>query len=37
MHLTPVQQWMEIASIYLEGKAEIWFEEFILGSNYLAK
>ena len=31
----PVQQWVEVASMYLEGKSEIWFEGILLGNNDL--
>jgi hypothetical protein len=31
LNATPWQQWVEIASLYLEGKAEIWFEGYMCG------
>lgn len=31
----PGQQWVEVASMYLEGKSEIWFEGILLGTNDL--
>jgi len=36
MHFTPVNKWVEITSLYLEGKTEIWYEEFFLRGNDLA-
>jgi len=36
MHFTPVKKWVEITSLYLEGKTEIWYEEFLLRGNDLA-
>jgi hypothetical protein len=35
LHFTPVHQWVEIASLYLEGKAEVWFEGFLVGDHDL--
>jgi len=29
LNTTPFQQWVELASLYLEGKAEIWFEGYM--------
>jgi len=31
INATPLQQWVEIASLYLEGKAKIWFEGYMCG------
>jgi len=31
LNSTPFQQWVELASLYLEGKAEIWFEGYMCG------
>jgi len=31
LNLTPFQQWVELASLYLEGKTEIWFEGYVCG------
>jgi hypothetical protein len=31
LNTTPFQQWVELASLYLEGKAEIWFEGYMCG------
>lgn len=33
--ITPVHQWVEIASLFLEGKAEVWFEGFLVGDHDL--
>jgi hypothetical protein len=32
----PVQQWVELASLYLDGKAKIWFEGFLYAGENLA-
>jgi hypothetical protein len=31
LNTTPFQRWVELASLYLEGKAEIWFEGYMCG------
>jgi hypothetical protein len=28
-------QWVEIASLYMEGKTEIWYESLLVGGNDL--
>lgn len=32
----PVQQWVKLASLYLDGKAEIWCKGFLYGGENLA-
>jgi hypothetical protein len=35
-HLTPICQWVEIAFIYLEGRAKVWFEGYIHNNKDVA-
>lgn len=35
-HLTLICQWVEIAFIYLEGRAKVWFEGYIHNNKDVA-
>jgi hypothetical protein len=36
LNYIPAQQWVELASLYLDGKAKIWFEGFLYAGENLA-